>query len=373
VTGERRCLCVLPDLSGGGAQRTMINLFHQLPEHGWQTELAVVQGGGAAADWLGPDDAVTDLGCGRVRHGFRALRRLLALRESDLVFATMLDANCLAALACLGQRPRPALVVRETNSQRARGDLGPLRRKLAGWAYRRADRVVALSHGVERELVEDLRLDAARALTLPNPVDIDAFAAPATDDPLPGRWRDGPVLVAAGRLTRQKGFDILLDAFARLETSSARLVILGEGPDRAALQAQAESLGLSDRILLPGFVTNPGDWYAQATLFVLSSRWEGFGHVLVEAMASGLPVLATDCPHGPRDIIDSGRTGLLVPPDSAEALAAAIDGLLQDAPLAQKLAAAGREAAAAYGAALVAGRYAALFDDLCPESISALS
>lgn len=366
MTVSRRCLCVLPDLSGGGAQRTMINLFHQLPEHGWQTELAVVQGGGAAEDWLGPDDAVTDLACGRVRHGFRGLRRLIASREFHLVFATMLDANCLAALACAGQRPRPALVVRETNSQRARGDLGALRQRLAAWAYRRADRVVALSHGVERELVEDLRLDAARALTLPNPVDIDAFSSPATADPLPAGWGDGPVVVAAGRLTRQKGFDILLDAFAELQTTSARLVILGEGPDRAALEAQAESLGLANRVLLPGFVASPRDWYAQASLFVLSSRWEGFGHVLVEAMAAGLPALASDCPHGPRDIIDSGRTGLLVPPDSAEALSAAIDRLLQDTPLAQKLAAAGREAATAYGAARVAGRYAALFDEICP-------
>jgi glycosyltransferase involved in cell wall biosynthesis len=134
-----------------------------------------------------------------------------------------------------------------------------------------------------------------------------------------------------GRLTRQKGFDVLLDAFKRLlDDRDARLIIIGDGQDRASLQAQAERLGISDRLLMPGFQTNPYPWLARADLFVLSSRWEGSPNALTEALALGVPCVATDCPSGPAEVLGESGAGPVVPVDDAAALSAAMSAMLAD-------------------------------------------
>ena len=174
------------------------------------------------------------------------------------------------------------------------------------------------------------------------------------------------MVVAAGRLVRQKGFDILLHAFAGMRSGGARLAILGEGPERAGLWKLAGELGVSGRLIMPGHVADPAPWFAHAAAFALSSRWEGFGHVLVEAMACGVPVAAFECPHGPTDILDHEETGLLLPPEDPLALSEALDRLLEDRKLADRLCAAGRAEARRFAAPVIAGQYAALFDSLDP-------
>jgi glycosyltransferase involved in cell wall biosynthesis len=359
-------LCFIADLDGGGAQRSMANILNHLPHARFVPVLAAPGGDGPAARWLDEGIERVDLGCGRMRRALLPLRRLVRARRPALVFSTMVDANIVAAAALVGRAGAPALVVRETNSHRARGDLGPVRRAAAAWAYRRAARVVALSRGVERELTEDCRLEPSRVVTIHNPVDVDGLAASAraaraAPAPWTGRLGEGAVIVAAGRLTRQKGFDLLLDAFARLDAPAPGLVILGEGPDRAALEARAGALGVAARVLMPGFVDDPAQWYAHATLFVLSSRWEGFGHALVEAMACGIPAVATDCPHGPADILSDGEAGLLVRPGDAGALARAVSSLLADPPARARRARAGEREARRFAAPAIAARYAELF------------
>lgn len=240
---------------------------------------------------------------------------------------------------------------------------------MAAWAYRRADAVVALSEGVRQELVEDYGLASSTTFTLPNPVDIGAIEQAAeaarTDPSSAGRRakQDGPLLVAIGRLTRQKGFDSLIDAFAALRTEGVRLVILGEGPDRGALEERGRQLGAGDRLIMPGFVETPAAWLAHADAFVLSSRWEGFGHVIVEAMACGVPVIATDCPHGPADILQHGRNGLLVPLGEGleERLRERIDDLLASPGCRHAFQQAGYSTALTYQSEAIAGRYADLF------------
>lgn len=358
-------LCLLPDLEGGGAQRTMINLAAAFDPARIAARLTVLRGGGAAQGWVAPETPFEVLGAKRTRTALPGLVRSLRRRPPQALLATMVDANILAWLAVKGAPGRPALILRETNSHRARGDLGAGRRMLIGRAYRAADRVVALSEGVRGELIEDYRLDPERCVTLHNPVTL-----PAPDAPTPARpaeMPDGPCLVAAGRLARQKNFPLLLEAFAAADPPRGRLVILGEGPDRAAIEAQAARLGIAERVFLPGFVPAPQAWFAHAAAFVLSSRWEGFGHVIVEAMAAGAPVIATDCPHGPRDIIRDGETGLLVPNEAVAPLAGAINRLLNDRDLATRLAAAGRRAAQAYAPARIASAYADLIEQAVAE------
>ena len=224
--------------------------------------------------------------------------------------------------------------------------------------------MVALSEGVRRELMEDYRLEPGRVVTIHNPVDVDGFRSRASDTVRP--WQGaGPVVVAAGRLVRQKGFDILLRAFAAMRTVEARLAILGAGPERAALAGLAGELGVRGRLLMPGHVADPAPWFSHAAAFALSSRWEGFGHVLVEAMACGAPVVAFDCPYGPTDIIDDGKTGVLLPAQDPDALARTLDRMIQNREWARRLSNDGQRSAERFSAPVIARTYAALFDDLC--------
>ena len=355
-------LFFLSDLDGGGAQRTTINLVRHWPGDRPQPTLAVARASGAGRPWLDGVEPV-DLGSGRLRRSLLPLRRLIRRRNPGVVYSTMVGANIIAATSLIGLGNPPPLVARETNSHRAREDLSFAQRAAAGWAYRRAAAVIALSEGVRGELIEDCRLEPGRVATIHNPVDVEDFRSRAIGAARP--WQgDGPVVVAAGRLVRQKGFDILLRAFAAMRASEARLAILGEGPERGALATLAGELGLSERIIMPGHVADPAPWFAHAAAFALSSRWEGFGHVLVEAMACGAPAVAFDCPHGPVDIIEDGETGLLVPPQDASALAGALDRVIEDREFARRLGDAGRRAAGRFSAPAIARTYAALFDEL---------
>lgn len=358
-----KVLCYLPGLEGGGAERTMVNLANELPAQGWQVKLAVGRATGGARDWLAPHTEVVDLAVQRSRQAPLRLRRLIRDWQPDVVFSTLIDGNVAARVACLGLRHRPALVVRETNSHLARGDLPGWLTRIAGWAYRGADHLVALSSGVGQEMIRSYHLSPQRVTVIPNPVDTTALrqqadAARAAPPPW-GADSSRPVVVGMGRLHRQKGFERLIEAVALLPADQRpRVAILGDGSLREALSAQAQALGVD--LLLPGFVRSPAAWLAHAAAFVLSSRWEGFGHVLVEAMACGAPVLSFDCPYGPRDIILSGQNGLLLPEGDCPALASALSGLLSSPEQQQGLQQGGYAALPNYDLSAITGRYAAL-------------
>ncbi len=365
-TSPCRILFFLPDLDGGGSQRTLVNLAGALQRDRFSATLAAGRTDGPARDWLAGHVPLVDLNAPRLRWTLAPLRRRVKREPPHVLFSSMPDANVVASLAVVGLRSRPGLILRETNSHRHRDDLGWLRRKLIGWVYNRADAVVALSEGVCEELMEDCALDPERTVTIHNPVDVEGIAAAtqAVKDGIQEVPLNGPLIVGCGRLHRQKGFDLLIEAFADLDDAKTRLVILGEGPEREALEALARSKGVADRVLMPGFESHPEKWFAQATLFVLPSRWEGFGHVLVEALAAGIPVVSAWAPHGPADILDDGETGLMVPTGNAVALGAAIDRLLIDKGLRGRLAEAGRKTAQRFSLPVIAGRYGDLIESV---------
>ena len=364
-----RAAFFLSDLDPGGAQRTIVNVVNALPRGRIIPTLIVGRSNGAARDWLDAAHPLIDLGCARIRDTLLPLRGLIAHERPDVLLTTMVDANIVATIAARLTRRRPGLILRETNSHRARGALGAFRRSAVGWAYPSADAVVALSHGVADELVQDYALDPTRVVTIHNPVDVASWHRRAESarksSPPWGSFGEGnPVLVCAGRLIKQKGFDLLLRALAecRGEGGRAHLVIMGEGRLRAELVALAADLGLSDRVLMPGFVADPALWYAHGDLFVLPSRWEGFGHVIVEAMACGLPVIAFDCPYGPTDILSNRQGGILVGPNDVSGLAQAIDRLLASPDERETLKAAGRRSAEQFALARIAAQYADLIE-----------
>jgi len=356
-----RAMFFLADLGGGGAQRTLLNVASSIDRDVFAVDLVLGQSNGPARAWLDPRLQVHELRKNRLVATVHALTSQIRASAPDVVLSTMIDANVISFFAAKCAMTGAAVVLRETNSHRARGDVTALRRRLAGLAYRRADLVVALSEGVRRELIADMGLDAGRVVTIPNPVAVSDFADRAGRARLASPpWtvpQGSPCIVSVGRLHRQKGFDVLIDALAG-HAPRAHLFLLGEGPERHVLAAHADRLGWSDHLHMPGFVEDVVPYLAHADMFVLPSRWEGFGHVIVEAMAAGVPVVAADCPYGPGEILEHESTGLLVPVENAPALGAAVTRLLDDCSLGQRLAQAAAKAAERYEMRVVATEYA---------------
>jgi glycosyltransferase involved in cell wall biosynthesis len=225
--------------------------------------------------------------------------------------------------------------------------------------YAGVDHVVCVSQGVLDDTAALTGLPPGRLSVVRNPVvtpHLATLAAATPEPPLPPGCGTPamPLIVGAGRLTEQKDFATLIRAFARLRRGRpARLAILGDGRDRASLMALARALDVADDVVMPGFVANPWGWMARAQLFVLSSRWEGSPNVLTEALALGVPCVATDCPSGPREILDGGRVAPLVPAGDACALADAMAATLECPPSSRAL----REAVTDYTAETAAQRY----------------
>lgn len=226
--------------------------------------------------------------------------------------------------------------------------------------YRNADCFLANSHEMARGLCEVLELDRDRVRVIQNPIDVAMVrrkaAEPLTDSP------SRPFIVTAGRLEYQKGHDVLLKAFAGSDAARGMdLVILGRGSLELALKQQAADLGVADRVRFPGFADNPWAWIAKADLFVLPSRWEGFPSVVAEALACATPALVTACDFGPREVVEHGRSGWVVPPDDVAALGGGIDMLLRSPDLAQKFRREGPARAARFDISAMVAAYTALF------------
>lgn len=331
---------VLHDLRGGGAERACLRLARGMVASGRQVELVLVRREGVYLSDIPPGVELTVLDKPRVSQSIGALARHFHRTRPRAVLSALTHMNLatIAATRLSGSGAR--LVVSERNqiSAKAREARDAWQRavyRAVPLAYRAADRVVAVSGGVAADLAQFGRLPDSKIRVIHNPVfdpDIEALAQAPLDHPF---FEAGgpPIIVAAGRLHNQKGFDVLLRAFAMARAQiDCRLIILGEGPERARLSAQAEQSGLGYDIDMPGFCANPFALMARAGAFVLSSRWEGFPNALVEAMACGAPVIATDCPSGPREILQGGRIAPLVPVDDADALARALIATLAARP-----------------------------------------
>ncbi|WP_006786363.1 glycosyltransferase [Thiorhodospira sibirica] len=241
-------------------------------------------------------------------------------------------------------------------------------RVLFGLICRGMDALITPSFGVREDLIRHFHAPAARLHCIYNGVDLARIHSKARQTlVLPPKQR--PWIVTASRLSAEKGLDVLLAAFARLrQHMDAQLILLGEGPDRARLEQLMASLGLQGQVWLPGHQDNPFPWIARADVFAMASRLEGFGNALVEAMALGIPVVSTACEWGPQEIIEAGKSGILVPVDDATALAEALQRVLQDRTLAAQLSTGARQRAGCFSFAQMLTRYeqqllAALIED----------
>ncbi len=330
---------VLPSLVGGGAERNFLHYSKAACAAGYDAHLVLIRATGELTGRIDPGIRVTDLAASRARYAVPSLARLIARERPAAIFSRLWPANAAAltaaALARTGARRiagQAMALSQDTDRTAARISLG--RRLRLAALLRLADVVIAPSEGVREDLAHWLGLPQHRLAAVPNPLDLDAIVRESRA-PAPHPWtsRGGPpVILGVGRLNPQKNFAMLIEAFARVRAArEARLIILGEGPLRPRLEAQVRALGLAADVQLPGFVDNPFAYYARAGVFALSSDREAWANVVAEALACGCPVVSTDCPWGPPEILAGGRFGRLVPVGDAAAMAAALMTAL-DAP-----------------------------------------
>ena len=367
-----KVLCFVPNLGNGGAEMHLLRLLNHFDRTQIQPLLAVARKGGSYESRL-PSDVSVQL-CGwpslpsstlRTQAAVPGLRRLIC-REKPAIVLTFLE-HAVAATAQALKRlphPRPLFIagiqnnLEKTLEHLPRWTRGWLRRDILS-AYAQTDHVIALSHGVAESLLELVPALAGRVSVVHNAgydQEVEHLALEEPSLPMPC----GPLFLGCGRLTEQKDFHTLLLAFDRIKNEvSGELWILGEGPLRPKLEREIAALGLSERVRLPGFVKNPFAFMARASTFVLSSRWEGFGNVITEAMACGTPVISTDCPHGPREILEAGHWGDLVPVGDVAALANAMRRSIRDSAQARVRADQARDHVKQFEAATITRKYEA--------------
>jgi len=330
---RRRLAIFLPSLSGGGAERAMLNLAHGLGERGFAVDLVLARAKGPYLADVRETVRLVDLNASRVLASLPALIRYLRFERPETLLSVLDYANIIALWARhLCGRSIKVLVNEQNtishssnNSVRRRQRIVP---HLVRRFYPQADYIIGNSQGVVDDLAQITRLPRERIKLLYNPVVTPELREKARM-PLHHSWFEAgewPVILAVGRLTKQKDFPTLIRAFAQVRQAlSARLLILGEGPDRPALEMLIKQLGLEADVAMPGFVENPYAYMSRASLYVLSSRWEGLPTVLIEALYCSLPIIATDCPSGPKEILANGQHGLLIPVGDVTALTRAIE------------------------------------------------
>ena len=322
----------------------IINLSKALVAFGCTVDLLMVKRASPYLTQLSSRIKVVELKASHTLTSLPALIRYLRSTKPQALLAAKDRANQVALLSRFFSPTSTRFVVRMGTTTSAALSRSPLIKKLFWYLpmrilYPLADEIIAVSKGVAEDMARITGLPVSKFKVVSNPVLSPALMHSACMD-IDHPWfcdNGAPIILGAGRLTRQKDFATLMRAFARLHVKiPCRLVILGEGRDRFKLETLAARLGIAQDVALPGFVDNPYAFMKRASLFVLSSVWEGSPNVLIEAMSLGIPVVATDCPSGPREILAKGRYGKLVPVGNAEKLAAAMQATLNN-PIGEKV------------------------------------
>lgn len=332
VDTQTKVAVFLPSLAGGGAERAMLNLADGLARR-CAVDLVLARAKGPYLKEVHEPIRLVDLKASRVLTSLPAFVRYLRRERPVALISALNYANVVAVWARRLAGVPSRVLVNEQNTMSRSAPSSPRRRQrmvpyLARHFYPWADYVIGNSSGVAADLNQVTGLPSERIKILYNPV-VTPDVREKARAPLSHPWFESgqpPVVLAVGRLTQQKDFPTLLRAFAQVRKGRpARLLILGEGVDRPALEALVAQLGLEDDVALPGFVDNPYAYMSRASLYVLSSRWEGLPTVLIEALFCGPPIVATDCPSGAREILADGRHGSLVPVGDVTALAKVIE------------------------------------------------
>ncbi len=355
---------VRPTLGLGGADRVTLTLLQHLPRDLFCPTLVLMRKEGELVADLPSNVPLLTLDARSLWTAWIPLAKLLLGNPPDILFSTSSGTNIIAALAYLLTGSSGRLVLSERGLLRTELSWKKkFQSRLKRILYPHADRITAVSKGVKEELVHQLRLRPESISVVYNPI-VDANLESLAAEPVPHPWfgaeleNGRPVVLAAGRLVPEKDHATLLRAFAELrETHEARLVILGDGPLRSELEDLSCALGISDAISFPGYDPNPFMYMSRCQVFVLSSRFEGLPGALIQAMACGAPVISTDCPSGPSEILEPPDSGALVPVGDTIRLAEEIKRLLDDPETRRKRGEAARVAAQRFSVDRIMNNY----------------
>lgn len=327
-----RIALFVPNLGGGGAERVILNLACGFVEHGYPVDLILSSAEGEYLDELDSRVRLVDLRARRVATSLLALINYLRTERPSVMLSTQGHANLIALIAGSFPGVDTRIIVRDTESP-----VGASARQQTLWTrfigllarfwYSKAYSIVAVCGDIKQQIARERSVPLDKISVIYNPVRVENISQRARE-PAGHEWLDSPtapVLLSVGRLDKQKDFASLIRAFEIIRRDiDAKLLILGEGPLRGELTNLVECLGVNDDVDLPGFVTNPYAYLSRADIFVLSSLWEGLPNVMLEALALGTPIVATDCETGPREILRGGKDGILVPVEDPAALAEGI-------------------------------------------------
>lgn len=362
---RKKVLLLIPSLVGGGAERFFSTLLRHLDRDRFEPHLALLRAEGEYMRDVPEDVVVHDLKVSRGRYAPPGLVRLIWKVRPHAVLSTLPPTNVALTLSrpLLPRGTKLLLSEAIHNSADLQGDYPSPR--FWAWLYRhlykRADKVACLSQSMVDDMALNFNVPRGKLVRIYYPLDVQRVRdlAEGGGNPYSG---PGPHLVAAGRLVRQKGFDLLLAAMpaVRAQRPHARLTILGDGPLRTALIEQAHGLGLAEAVHFPGFQRNPWPYLKYADVFVLSSRYEGLPNVLLEALALGAPIVATDCPGAIREIQAFIPDIMMVPPEEPERLAEAILAELKSAGPKRKNVNRSPEALTAFDLQQIVGEYSKL-------------
>ena len=335
-TKRDRIALYCPSMFGGGAERVMLTLAEGFTRKGYPVDLVLAKAEGPYLSQLPAQVRLIDLQASSVAKSLPGLARYVKGEKPRSLLSTLKHANMVALWAKKISAAPVKLTIREANMVTLSAvNAVSLKDRLIPFFmpffYPWADNIIAVSKGVAEDLAKAARLPRSQIRVIYNPVDLEEIGRQA-EEPLEHPWfteGDTPVILGIGRLSRAKDFSTLLRSFALVRKElSARLVILGEGEERPRLENLIYELGIENDAKLLGYVENPFVYMDRSSVFVLSSLWEGLPNVLIHALALGTPVVATDCPSGPAEILDNGVYGPLVPVGDARAMAQAIISVL---------------------------------------------
>lgn len=339
---EKKIAFLIESLSLGGIGRLTLLLSEEFAKEGYQVDLLLMKKQGQYLKQVPSNVRVVDLNAKKLLLSSHLIGSYLKQEKPVVLISASERANIMALLAKKLFRVKSKVIIsiHVNNSEAMTRQGASLYKRLVILAARRiykwADQVVAVSRGVAEDVEKLFLVQRDKITVIYNPIisrGLDEKANEALDHPWLNQNRF-PVILGAGRLIRQKDFLTLIRSFDALkkEISDIKLIILGEGKERLTLEKEIRNLGLTEDVSLPGYIDNPYSYMKRSSVFVLSSAWEGFGNVLVEALATGTPIVSTDCPSGPAEILVNGKYGNLVPVGDHKTLARAVLNVLKDPP-----------------------------------------
>ncbi len=326
LTEKKKVLFFIYQMGAGGAARTLLNIINNIDRLKFEPILVTLDFNGNYEDKVKSDITFIKLNTKRLRKAIIPLAKVIREEKVDLVFSTIPNYNTIAILANFFSFTRAKNIVREADNLGG-NTITNLKLIGYGWLYKLSSQVIALSEGVKENLVKRYKIKPEHVKVIYNPIDLENIRQSIENGSVKKEHfslfkDDRKTIITAGRLVKQKDQKTLIKAFEKVnQTVNADLVILGEGELDNELKKLAKDLSIHDRVHFIGFQHNPYIFFEKADLFVLTSIHEGFGHVIAEALATGTPVISTNCQSGPKEVLDDGKYGLLTEVGNVEELA----------------------------------------------------